>query len=179
MDNNNEKIQAAPDASKQRKRAGVLKGFKAWAPTKNQMFASALALLAISNVFSWVELVRSNNSPEIVTVGIRQLTTEYMAELAISQMSPEEVAVRTELFLSVTQDTLRRATEGQNVLLIAREAVLAGDASDVTAEVKAAVQEAMKAAAAKPAATASANPLAGSLLGQTSPSPAAAPVLGG
>lgn len=179
MDKNNEKIQAAPDASKQRKRASAFKSIKAWAPSKNQMFASAFALLAISNAFSWVELARARKSPEIVTVGIRQLTTEYMAELAMSQMSPEEVAVRTELFLSVTQDTLRRATEGQNVLLIAREAVLAGDARDVTSEVKLAVQEALKAAAAKTPATHSANPLTGTLLGQPSQPTSTASTFGG
>ncbi|MGH6977788.1 MAG: TrbI F-type domain-containing protein [Brevundimonas sp.] len=148
MDNNKKDIQSAPPASKQRGRwQAIAEGVKAYVPSKGQAAFAAIALLAISNGFAWAKLAKVEASPVIMTVGISQLTKNYMAELALSNLPPEEVGVRTELFLSVTQDTLRRAATEDNVLLIAREAVLAGNAIDVTEDVNAAVKAAMKQAA--------------------------------
>ncbi|GAA0206570.1 hypothetical protein QOZ96_003349 [Brevundimonas nasdae] len=159
MDENNSKVQVAKPAPKQRALGqAIVDGAKAWAPTKGQTAAAAIALLTISNVFAWVKITELQTSPEIMTVGIRQLTTNYMAQLAMADISPEEVAVRTELYLSVTQDTLRKAAENRHVLLIAREAVLAGEAPDVTEQVEAAVQAAMKEATARRGAPQQAQP---------------------
>lgn len=145
MDKNNEQIQPRPLASKQRDRVRTLMdGVKAWAPTRGQLVGVTLALLALSNGWCLIQLSRLEANPEVMTVGVRQLTQQYMAEMALSDLPPEEVAVRTELFLSVMQDTLRRAADGQNVVLIAREAVLAGAATDVTEEVNTAVKNAMR-----------------------------------
>jgi len=145
MDNKNEEIQPRPPASKQRDRVQTLvEGVKAWAPTRGQLVGVTIALLALSNGWCLIQLSRLKANPEVMTVGVRQLTQQYMAEMALSDLPPEEVAIRTELFLSVMQDTLRRAAEGQNVVLIAREAVLAGAATDVTDEVNTAVKNAMR-----------------------------------
>ncbi len=150
MDNKKQNDHPASSAPKQRDRVqGVIAGLKAWAPSKGQVAFAAIALLAISNGFTWAKLNQVQSAPTIMTVGIRHLTQNYMAQMAMSELSPEEVAVRTELFLSVTQDTLRRAAEEQNVLLVAREAVLAGNAIDVTEDVDVAVQAALKQAAQK------------------------------
>lgn len=159
MDNNNEPIQPRHPAPQQRDRVRtIVDGMKAWAPTKGQMVGVAIALLALSNGWCLVQLSRQNPNPAMMTVGVRQLTQQYMAQMALSELPPEEVAVRTELYLSVMQDTLRRAADGQNVVLIAREAVLAGAATDVTDEVNTAVQDAMRQAVARRGATEKAQP---------------------
>ena len=159
MDNKNEPIQSRPSAPKQRDRVRALvDGVKAWAPRKGQMVGVTIALLALSNGWCLIQLSRLEANPEVMTVGVRQLTQQYMAQMALSDLSPEEVAVRTELYLSVMQDTLRRAADGENVVIIAREAVLAGAVTDVTGEVNAAVQDAMRQAVARRGATQQAQP---------------------
>lgn len=115
-------------------------------PSKGQLAVGAIALLAISNVATWVKLTREQQ-PMIVTVGVREMSQGYVAQLALSNITPEEAAVKTELFLAATQDTVRRAAANKNVLLLARECVLAGETADITKEVGEAVKLAMASAA--------------------------------
>lgn len=139
---------------KQARMAGIVSAAREWLPPKSQMAALAIAGLTISNVATWVLLTR-NDPPEVMTVGVREMTQSYMASIALSDITPEEAGVQMDLFMSVTQDTLQRAGRGKNVLLLARECVLAGQADDVTQEVGEAVRAAMaRAGGARPTANA-------------------------
>ena len=134
-------------------------------PTKGQAAVAAIALLAVSNVAAWVKIVREDQ-PMIVTVGVREMSQGYVSQLALSDITPEEARVKTEMFLAVTQDTVKRAAASKNVLLLARECVLAGETADITKEVGDAVQLALAeatggtrpAALAAPTATAAGAP---------------------
>lgn len=141
-----------PTPVPERKGAGFVKSAQSWLPTKGQAAVAAIALLAMSNIATWVKLVRED-PPMIVTVGVREMSQGYISKLALSNISPQEAAVKTELFLSATQDTVRRAASKKNVLLLARECVLAGEAADITKEVGDAVQLAMAEAAGVPSAS--------------------------
>lgn len=114
-----------------------------WLPNKTQAATVAIGLLAISNVACLVMLNR-NAPPEVMTVGVREMTQSYMSSIALANITPEEAGVRMDLFMSVTQDTLQRAGRNKNVLLLARECVLAGQTADVTAAVGEAVKVAME-----------------------------------
>jgi hypothetical protein len=143
---------------KQARMAGIVSAAREWLPPKSQMAALAIAGLTISNVATWVLLTR-NDPPEVMTVGVREMTQSYMASIALSEITPEEAGVQMDLFMSVTQDTLQRAGRGKNVLLLARECVLAGQADDVTQEVGEAVRAAMaRAGGARPIANATPAP---------------------
>ena len=132
-----------------------------WMPTKGQAAVAAIALLAVSNVAAWVKIVREDQ-PMIVTVGVREMSQGYVSRLALSDITPEEARVKTEMFLAVTQDTVRRAAASKNVLLLARECVLAGETADITKEVGDAVQLALAEASggSRPAALAAPTPTA-------------------
>lgn len=146
-----------PEAAQPKKPAplvGIVSAVREWLPPKSQMAALAIAGLTISNVATWILLTR-NDPPEVMTVGVREMTQSYMASIALSDITPEEAGVQMDLFMSVTQDTLQRAGRNKNVLLLARECVLAGQAEDVTQEVGAAVRTAMaRAGGARPTANA-------------------------
>jgi hypothetical protein len=117
--------------------------------------------LAVSNVAAWVKIVREDQ-PMIVTVGVREMSQGYVSRLALSDITPEEARVKTEMFLAVTQDTVRRAAASKNVLLLARECVLAGETADITKEVGDAVQLALAEASggSRPAPLAAPTPTA-------------------
>jgi len=129
------------------RRPGKTSILKALAAHKGQAAVAAIAILAISNVATWVKLTREQQ-PMIVTVGVREMSQGYVSQLALSNITPEEAAVKTELFLAATQDTVKRAAANKNVLLLARECVLAGEAADITKEVGEAVKLAMSSAGA-------------------------------
>jgi hypothetical protein len=155
----------APQTPSPSKTAGVkptwasrLAPLREWLPNKTQAATVAIGLLTISNVACLVMLNR-NAPPEVMTVGVREMTQGYMSSIALANITPEEAGVRMDLFMSVTQDTLQRAGRDKNVLLLARECVLAGQTADVTAEVGEAVKAAMARAGAgrlTPTATATA-----------------------
>src|SRR5690606_24522429 len=92
-----------------------------------------LAGVVIAQAVLFIRMERGR-PPEIVTVGVRQITQEYVAGLATSEMSPEEARIRTELYLAVAQDTIRRMSVDKDVLVVARECVLAGEHADLTAQ---------------------------------------------
>jgi hypothetical protein len=113
-----------------------------WLPSQAQILILIIVALLISNLALWVRLVRSDH-PLIVTVGVRELSQRYVAKMALSDITPQQAAMKTQMFLTVTQDTVRRAAANKNVLLLARECVLAGEAADITAEVEQAVNSAL------------------------------------
>lgn len=139
---------------------GRFANLKNYLPSKGQAAVGIIALLALSNLGLWVKLEREQQ-PVIVTVGVRELSQGYVAKIALSEATPEEAAVKTEMFLAATQDTVRRAAERGNVLLLARECVLAGETADITKEVGEAVELAMAEAGAaiKPALARSTAPV--------------------
>lgn len=113
-----------------------------WLPSQAQILILIIVALSISNLALWVRLVRADH-PLIVTVGVRELSQRYVAKMALSDITPQQAAIKTQMFLTVTQDTVRRAASNKNVLLLARECVLAGEAADITGEVEEAVNSAL------------------------------------
>ena len=102
--------------------------------------------LVVLNLVGLVGLglrVYRGDRPTVVTVGITQLAREYMAKLATSNVSPAEARIRTELFLAVTQDAVKRAAGRKGILVVPRECILAGEYGDMTAEVSKAVNATM------------------------------------
>jgi hypothetical protein len=106
-----------------------------------------LALVAIAQAALFIRMEKAR-PPEIVTVGVRQITQEYVSRLATSNVSQEEARIRTELYLALAQDTIRRLSVQDGVLVVARECVLAGEHADLTPQVSKAVRAAFDQAAA-------------------------------
>lgn len=104
-----------------------------------------LAGVVIAQAVLFIRMERGR-PPQIVTIGVRQITQEYVAGLATSQMLPEEARIRTELYLAVAQDTIRRMSVDKGVLVVARECVLAGEHADLTAQASKAVKAAFASA---------------------------------
>lgn len=77
--------------------------------------------------------VYKGDRPKIVTVGVGQLTREYVSRLATSpNMSPSEVETRTKLFMAIAQDAVKNASSDKGVIIMPRECVLAGEYADAT-----------------------------------------------
>lgn len=157
-------------------------------PSKTQIIVAAIAAVAVSNVATWLYVAKRNTGPEFMMVGVREMTQQYMAGLATANISPEEAGIRMDLYMSVTQDTLNRATRGKNIMLLARECVLGGPAEDVTAAVGEAVKSAMDRALIDRGLSATTQPISRpatpGLLGQpvlpsSAPSAPAAPAIPG
>ena len=55
-----------------------------------------LAVMVIAQACLFIRMERGR-PPQIVTVGVRQITQEYVARLATSNVSQEEARIRTEL----------------------------------------------------------------------------------
>ena len=100
-----------------------------------------LAAVVMAQVVLFVRMER-NPPPRIVTVGVRQITHDYVSKLASSNISQEEARIRTELYLAVAQDVIKRMSVVDGVLIVARECVLAGEHADLTTQVSTAVGEA-------------------------------------
>lgn len=107
----------------------------------------ALAGVIVAQAVLFIRMERGR-PPEIVTVGVRQITQEYVSKLATSDISQEEARIRTELYLALAQDTIRRLAVADDVLVVARECVLAGEHADLTPQVSRAVQAAFAKASA-------------------------------
>ena len=101
----------------------------------------ALASVVVAQAVLFIRMERAR-PPQIVTIGVRQITQEYVSKLATSNISQEEARIRTELYLAVAQDTIRRMSVEDGVLVVARECVLAGEHADLTAQASKAVQTA-------------------------------------
>lgn len=98
-----------------------------------------LAVNMIATAGLAIRLYRGDK-PTVMTVGITQMTREYMAKLATtSGLSPQEASIRTRLYLAVAQDAVRSAATQKGVLVLPRECVLAGEYADLTPDVTKAV----------------------------------------
>jgi len=127
--------------------------FRAWLPTRVQALVLVIGLLSVSQALTFVQL-REAAKPVVMTVGVREMTEKHLAQIARSDMTPQEAAIRTELFLAVSQDILKRAAVQKGVVVLARECVLAGEHGDATLEVARRVEaELAKADADAPALT--------------------------
>lgn len=104
-------------------------------PSKQDLLIILLAINFIGLVGLGIRVYTGAEKPMVVTVGVRQLTGDYLATLASSNVAPPEAAARTQLFLSVAQDSLKRVAVDKNVLVLARECVLAGEHIDLTNDV--------------------------------------------
>jgi len=116
-----------------------------------------LAAVVVAQVVLFVRLDKQV-SPRIVTVGVRQITQQYVGELAASDVSQEEARIRTALYLAVAQDVIKRMSVADGVLIVARECVLAGEHADLTPQVATAVSAAFSRASAAPAPALSPSP---------------------
>ena len=80
--------------------------------------------------------------PKVITVGVGQLTREYVSRLATSpSITPQEVELRTKLFMAVAQDAVKNASTQKGVIVMPRECVLAGEYAHATTEVGRAVND--------------------------------------
>lgn len=123
-------------------------------------------ILLVLNLVGLVGLgarVYRGDKPTIVTVGITQLAREYMAKLATSNVSPAEARIRTQMFLAVAQDAVKQAAGRRGIIVVPRECILAGEFSDMTAEVSKAVSATLdqKALSAPTAAARAELPISG------------------
>lgn len=109
---------------------------------RNDLVLAVLILNLVGLVGLGLRVYRGDR-PTVVTVGITQLAREYMAKLATSNVSPAEARIRTELFLAVAQDAVKRAAGRKGILVVPRECILAGEYGDMTAEVSKAVNATM------------------------------------
>jgi hypothetical protein len=131
-----------------------------------------ILFLLVANMIGLVGLgirVYRGDRPTVVTVGVTQLSREYLAKLATTNVSPDEARVRTQMFLAVAQDAVKRAVTRKGVLVLPRECVLAGEFEDLTPEVAKAVTATMEAKVAATALPA---------IGQSSQIVASAPTTG-
>lgn len=103
--------------------------------SKNDVIIFLLAVNLIGLVGLGIRVYRGGK-PTVVTVGITQMTRDYVARLAGAPMTPEEAQIRTKLYLSVAQDAVRRAADKKGVLVLPRECVLAGEYADITPDVE-------------------------------------------
>lgn len=139
-----------------RRRVGA--AVRAMLPSFNQ---GVVGLLALNMIFTGGVLVRQlqGTKPVIATVGVRQLTNDHVAKMATARnMTPEEARIRTELFLSVAQDSMKRMSTQKGVVVLARECVLAGEYADVTFDVAKSVNAVLSQASGGLAATAPLGP---------------------
>jgi hypothetical protein len=110
--------------------------------TRNDLVAALLALNFIGLIGLGARVYRGDK-PTVVTVGITQMSRAYMAKLATTNITPQEARIRTQLFLAVAQDAVKLAANRKGIIVVPRECVLAGEYSDMTAEVERAVTETM------------------------------------
>lgn len=120
---------SAPPLSKPKRRPAV---------TRDDVLTALLVLNLVGLVGLGIRVYRGDK-PAVVTVGITQMSREYMAKLATSNVSPEEARIRTQLFLAVAQDAVKAAATRKGILVVPRECILAGEFTDMTAEVSKAV----------------------------------------
>ncbi|OYW79215.1 MAG: hypothetical protein B7Z26_08440 [Asticcacaulis sp. 32-58-5] len=123
-----------------------------WKPTKVDVLMLLLAANIIGSVGLGIRVYRGSK-PTVVTVGVTQLTREYVSRLATSQITPQEANIRTQMFMSIAQEAVKKAATEKGVIVMARECVLAGEFADVTPDVARAVNATMDRATASRLAT--------------------------
>lgn len=118
-----------------------------------EALAVALAVNMVATGCLTYRVMFRPEQPKVITVGVGQLTREYVSRLATSpSITPQEVELRTKLFMAVAQDAVKNASTQKGVIVMPRECVLAGEYADATTEVGRAVNEKLgKVAATGPA----------------------------
>jgi hypothetical protein len=124
---------AAPQPPKAPRPAG---GWRSWVPGAVPLLTIATLALGASNVALWVNLQRAERGPAVAVVGVREMTNRYLSHISNGQITPQELAVRTTLFVSTAQDQVKHASPVPGQLVLARECVLSGEQTDITAEVE-------------------------------------------
>ena len=125
---------AAPPATP--KVAARSTGWRSWMPGAVPLLTIAVVALAASNAALWVNLKRAERGPAVAVVGVREMTNRYLSHISTGQITPQELAVRTTLFVSTAQDQVKHASPVPGQLVLARECVLSGEQTDITAEVE-------------------------------------------
>jgi hypothetical protein len=118
---------------------------KTWKPPVSK--SDVIVFLLAANMIGLVGLgirVYRGDKPTVVTVGITQLARDYMGRLATSNVTPDQARLKTQMFLSVVQDTVRNAALKKGMIVMPRECVLAGEYSDLTGDVARAVNETLQ-----------------------------------
>ena len=114
-----------------------LKALSAYLP---QLLFVVIGLLVLSNIALWIGLQQARKGPAVTVVGVREMTQNYIAKIASAQLSPQETSLRSQLFIAVAQEEMRRLGAAKGHLVLARECVLSGEQNDITAQLEAAVE---------------------------------------
>ncbi len=130
------KPEAAPQPAATPKAARRSAGWRSWAPGAVPLLTIAVGALGASNAALWVHLKRAERGPAVAVVGVREMTNRYLSHISNGQITPQELAVRTTLFVSTAQDQVKHASPVPGQLVLARECVLSGEQTDITAEVE-------------------------------------------
>ena len=124
---------AAPAATE---RPAGSAGWRTWVPGAVPLLTIAVVALGASNAALWVNLKRAERGPDVAVVGVREMTNRYLNRISNGQITPQELAVRTTLFVSTAQDQVRHASPVPGQLVLARECVLSGEQTDITSQVE-------------------------------------------
>ena len=132
-----------------------------WAPSRTQVLALVIGLLAASNIAQWIALRKGADTGPVTVVAVRQMTRAYIDKSTSPAISEQESVLRANLFIATAQDELRQLVS-PNRLVLARECVLSGTLNDITGELQKRVEVRLAQAATAPsAAAAPVAPLAG------------------
>ena len=132
-----------------------------WAPSRVQLQTLVIGLLAASNIAQWIALRKSPDTRPVTVVAVRQMTRDYMSKITSPALSEQDSVVRANLFIATAQDELRQLV-APNRLVLARECVLSGTLTDITAELQKRVEArlAQSQAAMGPAPSPAGDPIA-------------------
>lgn len=132
------------------RRAKAAQLWRKYGPTKGQVAVMVIGALTVSNVGAWAKIL-TDKPPRVVTVGITEMTQNFIAREAVGSRGEAEARASMEAYLAVSQDTLKRVAVQDGVIVLARECVLGGEADDWTDTVDKAVTASMsKLKAARP-----------------------------
>ena len=123
-------------AAAARERPAGSAGWRTWVPGAVPLLTIAVVALGASNAALWVNLKRAERGPAVAVVGVREMTNRYLNRISNGQITPQELAVRTTLFVSTAQDQVKHASPVPGQLVLARECVLSGEQTDITAQVE-------------------------------------------
>jgi hypothetical protein len=110
-----------------------------WAPSRTQVLVLVIGLLAASNIALWIALRNTGDTRPVTVVAVRQMTQDYVRKITSPTLSEPESVLRANLFVSAAQDELRRLVPA-NHLVLARECVLSGAMTDITAALRTRVE---------------------------------------
>ena len=106
-----------------------------WAPSRTQVLALVIGLLAASNIAQWIAVRKAVDARPVTVVAVRQMTRDYINKAASPALSEQESILRANLFIATAQDELRQLVSPGR-LVLARECVLSGTLNDITGELQ-------------------------------------------